>query len=326
MKLIRNLFILVAVYLIAYAALPGPARAVKRIDLATVMAWGVSTPQPDDFKQKVKLFAKAKNYDPDIGLYDALNGNEFVSDLSISVDSRGGVALVTIQYSLPDRISVSMTFVTNKTSLIPERAEMESIFSALMAKNPTLVDIKVTQDGQVNQAPVDDGSGHGVLMPLGDRLQLELLADVFSNDKNKIVALPKAFIGSKQAAPRRDDSQARSAGADQGTAADDYGLAYKVPQLAFTADQLQAELKRKDLAPFSGEVEKFLTAPKQFISECVASSAAYSREKGGLGEKEALQWGVSACKQHIDSFSQCLGAADAGEAVACFDKLSQQGD
>lgn len=202
MKLFRNFLILLFIYTSVYLILPGPIRAVKRIDLATVSAWGVPQPLPDNFEDKVQAFAKMHGYNGDISLYDALNNNDYVKDLSIQEDSSTPAgSLVAVKYSLPEEISIELLFVTNKTSYIPVSVDMDAIASGLIARNPIIFKVTIMQGGQKVSAPSDGDPTNGFMMPLSDRLQLDLLADIFSNDKSKIMSIPHAFVSSKKKTP-----------------------------------------------------------------------------------------------------------------------------
>lgn len=105
-----------------------------------------------------------------------------------------------------------------------------------------------------------------------------------------------------------------------------YGLSYNVPKLAFEPKELYAALKRNDLVPFVPQADSFLTAPSLFIANCVNSGAKYSRERGGLSEKEAIDWGINTCKQEIQQYQQCLGQTELEYAVACFQQMAEEGD
>lgn len=105
-----------------------------------------------------------------------------------------------------------------------------------------------------------------------------------------------------------------------------YGLSYSVPKLAFEHKELYAELKRNDLVTSVPQADSFLTAPSLFIANCVNSRAKYSRERGGLSEKEAVDWGIDACKQEIQQYQQCLGQMELEYAVACFQQMAAEGD
>jgi hypothetical protein len=199
MKLFRNILILFFIYTSAYLILPGPIGAVKKIDLATVSAWGVPQPLPDNFEDKVQAFAKTHGYNADIDLYHALNDNDFVKNLSIQEDNSTPLgSLVAVKYSLPEEISIELLFVTNKTSYIPVSVDMDTIASGLIARKPNLLKVTIMREGLKIRTPSDGDPTNGFMMPLGDRLQLDLLADIFSNDKSKIMSIPHAFVSSQK--------------------------------------------------------------------------------------------------------------------------------
>jgi len=104
------------------------------------------------------------------------------------------------------------------------------------------------------------------------------------------------------------------------------GIPYHIPRLAFEPKTIYSALERNNLAPFAHDVQKFITTPDIFISDCLKSSAKYSQDHGSLSDQESKEWAASACEQDVQQYQQCLGQTEIENIVTCFKQLSEQGD